>query len=71
MNSKYDAKLDRLITHNGVRGMYGNGFHDFMMDELELGARVAMALQEEDQAWWLLIGTPMLKELEHLEKYKK
>lgn len=27
--------------------MYGNGMHDFLLDELELGERAAMALDDE------------------------
>lgn len=56
MKNSYDVKLDRLITHNSINSNYSNGFHDFIMDELELGARVAIALDEEDQAWWNVIG---------------
>jgi hypothetical protein len=29
------------------RGLYGSGMHDFIMDELELGTRVATALDQE------------------------
>lgn len=60
MTSKYDVKFDRLVTHNSVYSNYSSSFHDFVMDELELGARVAIALDAEDQTWWVLIGDPLL-----------
>ena len=63
--NRYNVKLDRLVSHHGVVGQCGNGMHNFVIDEIELGARVALALDAEDQAWWLLIGTPMLLEMEH------
>lgn len=50
----YDAQLDRLITHNSVNSNFGRGFHNFIIDEIELGARVAIALDEEDQWFWVL-----------------
>lgn len=62
MINRYDRKLDRLITHNSVTSSYSNGMHDFIMDEMELGARVALALGEEDQAWWVLIGDDLARE---------
>lgn len=30
-----------------VTGLYTNGMHDFILDEMELGTRVAMALDDE------------------------
>lgn len=31
-------------------GLYGSGMHDFILDELELGTRVAMGLDSENNA---------------------
>jgi hypothetical protein len=30
-----------------MSGLYTNGMHDFILDEMELGTRVAMALDNE------------------------
>lgn len=36
--------------------LYGSGMHDFIMDEIELGTRVAVALDDEEcyggMAWY-------------------
>lgn len=32
-------------------GLYGHGMHDFILDEMELGTRVAMALDSEANGW--------------------
>lgn len=57
-------------------GISGPGYHDFLMDEIECGPRVAMAFDEgsittggemSEQTWWVLIGTPSLMELEAKE----
>jgi hypothetical protein len=38
-------------------GLYGAGMHDWLIDELELGARVAHFIDSENvfpsRAWWL------------------
>lgn len=62
MINQYNHKLDRLITHNSVTSNYSNSFHDFIMDELELGARVALAINEPEQAWWEIVGNQMYTE---------
>lgn len=36
-------------------GLYGNGMHDFVMSELEVGRRVAMAQDSEDCGWSALM----------------
>jgi hypothetical protein len=51
----YDGRTDRLTGHD-FPGAVGRGMHDFMLDEIEFGARVAMALDDPDQWWWELIG---------------
>lgn len=56
MQSKYDTKLDRLITHNSVNSNYTQGFHDFIIDELELGARVAMEFAVIDRPVMTAVG---------------
>lgn len=52
--NRYDRRLDRLITLDGVYGVRGNGFHSFMINEIEFGARVALALDDDEQWWWEL-----------------
>lgn len=32
-------------------GLYGNGMHDFVLMEAEIGARAAMAQDSEDCGW--------------------
>lgn len=56
----YNRTLDRVTGHD-YPGVRSQGFVRWEIDELELGARVAMALDDPEQAWWELIGTPMLK----------
>jgi hypothetical protein len=60
--NRYDARLDRLITHDGAVACRGNGMIGFVLDEMELGARVALALDESDQWWWELIGNRLAVE---------
>jgi len=48
---------------NDYPGVCGNGMHDFMLDEIELGARVALALDEEDQWWWEIYHEKICAEL--------
>ena len=52
----YDRRLDRWIDLRS--GLAGNGMHDFVMDEVEYGARVAMALDDPEQAFWVLHPGP-------------
>lgn len=60
MNS-YDRKLDRIIGHD-YPGTHHQGLHDFIMDELELGARVAMAFDDPTQTWWEIEGRVLYAE---------
>lgn len=52
----YNRRLDRMVGHSGWGGAHGHGFHDWMIDEIELGARVALAIDDpdRDQWWWNL-----------------
>lgn len=59
---RYNRTLDRMIGHD-YPGVYSHGFVDWEIDELELGARAAMAIDDPEQAWWEIIGTPMLKRM--------
>lgn len=47
----YDRRLDRLISHD-YPGLHGAGMHNFVMDEIELGARVALTIADPEQWWW-------------------
>lgn len=51
---RYDRRMDRWIDLPSGGGVRGPGFHDFVIDEIEYGGRVAYALDEEDQAFWIL-----------------
>lgn len=51
----YDPKRDVMTGHD-FPGVVGHGMHDYAMDEIEVGARVAQALSDPDQAWWETIG---------------
>lgn len=42
-------------------GLYGPGMHGFIIDELELGTRVAMALDSENNAGWSAIDDLILE----------
>ena len=46
---------DQLIGHD-YPGVLSNGFVQYELDELELGARVAIGLDDPDQWWWELYG---------------
>lgn len=56
----YNRRLDRLITHDWP-GTHGNHMVNFVMDEIELGARVALAIDDPEQWWWELIGNDLLE----------
>jgi hypothetical protein len=43
-----------------IPGVHGSGFVQWELDELELGARVAMLLDDPEQAWWETIGQTLL-----------
>lgn len=49
----YDPKTDR--TYDLRSGLAGNGMHDFVVDEIELGARAAMmqsAAECDPMGWY-------------------
>jgi hypothetical protein len=56
---RYDARRDVMTGHD-FPGVAGNGMHDYMLDEIEFGARATMALNDPDQSWWELIGNDLL-----------
>lgn len=58
MSYQYDHATDRVRGHSGLSGAHGPQFVQWEMDELELGARVAYALDEPDQWWWELFDSP-------------
>lgn len=60
MSLRYDRATDQMVGHNGMAGAYGHGMDGFVRDELELGARVALLLDDPEQAWWGLIGNDLL-----------
>lgn len=66
MGLRYDPRLDRMTGHDSLTGSYGHGFVRWEQDELELGARVALGLDEEQvdpaQWWWQLVGDRLLSQ---------
>lgn len=64
---RYNRTLDRGVGHD-YPGIYSHGFVRWEIDELELGYRVACFLNDPEQAWWELIGNPMLRKMEQDEK---
>jgi len=46
---------DRLIGHD-YPGVLSNGWLQYELDELELGARAAIGLDDPEQWWWELYG---------------
>lgn len=61
MSYSYDKTRDRMIGHD-YPGVHGNGFWRWELDELELGARAAIALDDPEQWWWELIGNRLLEQ---------
>jgi len=51
MTFRYDRRTDRYVGDG--RGL-GPGFPAFELDEWELGARVALGLDDPEQWWWEL-----------------
>lgn len=47
---RYDRRLDRWIDLRA--GLASSGMHDFVIDEIEIGARCAAAIDDSDQAFW-------------------
>lgn len=62
MSYRYSRAFDRFVG-NDYPGVCGNGMHNFIIDEIELGARVALALDEEDQWWWEIHREEIFAEL--------
>lgn len=60
MTWRYDRRRDVMTGHDHP-GVCGNGMHDFTLDEAELGARVALQLDEgrDDQTYWELVALDM------------
>lgn len=58
---RYDRRRDVMTGHD-YPGVCGAGMHAFTVDELELGARAALAIDDPDgdQWWWVLIGDSLL-----------
>lgn len=63
----YNRKLDRMVGHD-YPGVRSPGFVRWEIDELELGAGAAIALDDPEQAWWELIGNRLVEKMEQDEK---
>lgn len=51
----YSYRHDRMVGHD-YPGVHGSGFVQWELDELELGARVACAIDDPEQWWRELYG---------------
>lgn len=51
MSWKINPRLGRYEGHD-YPGVYGAGIVQFELDEMEVGVRAALALDDPDQAWW-------------------
>jgi len=51
MGYKYCRRVDKMLGHD-YPGVVGNDFVRFELDELELGALVAMQLDDPNQWYW-------------------
>lgn len=60
---RLDRASDRWAGHD-YPGVVGSGFAGFVLDELELGGRVAMILADSDWLWWTLHDEQVRKDLE-------
>jgi len=43
----------RDIHYTGSHGLFSNGWHDYLMAEIELGARVSYSLDQDPLEWLL------------------
>lgn len=57
----YDHRRDMMTGHD-YPGVCGHGMHQYTIDELELGARAAFALDDPQQWWWELISSQLDQE---------
>jgi hypothetical protein len=55
------VKGDRLVGHD-YPGIRSSGFIQYELDELELGARASMAIDDPEQGWWETVGRQRLTE---------
>lgn len=53
MSWRLDTATDRWVGHD-YPGVVGSSFGDFVLNELELGGRAAVAVNDPEQAWWEL-----------------
>lgn len=61
----YNRKTDRFGGHD-YPGAYGNGFPQWEIDEIEMGARVALALDDPEQWWWEVYGLELSERMRKL-----
>jgi hypothetical protein len=59
MGWRFDGRTDRMRGHD-FPGVCGHGMHQFMLDEIEFGARVTLAFNDPEQWWWEIIGNAQL-----------
>ena len=52
MSYKYDRLHDRMVGHYPLTGALSHGFHQFVLDEMEIGALAALAINDPEQWWW-------------------
>lgn len=59
---RYDRKTDRFIGHSHP-GSLSRRFVDFEIDEMEVGARAALALGDPEQWWWEIHREQVIREI--------
>lgn len=52
MSYQYSKKLDMLVGHDSLTGSLSHGWPDYLLDEIELGARVAIQINDPEQWFW-------------------
>lgn len=52
MSYRYNKQLDMLVGYDALTGALSHGWVDYQLDEIELGARVALAINDPEQWFW-------------------
>jgi hypothetical protein len=58
-------------------GAHSRGMHNWVMDELELGRRVALIMDNEyyekaeGMLWWYLVGNPTMEAMELRDRHAR
>lgn len=64
MSLRYDVKLDKIVGHD-YPGAHHNGFYQYEVDEIELGARVAIQIDDPEQWFWEIYREHIERDLQN------